>query len=1070
MIQLVRKHPSASSVARQWLLCLALLCSLPSAWAQTIITGTVTDALSNEALAGATVQFKGTTVGTTTDAQGKYRINVPGNGAGATLVVSFIGYQPLEQAVGGRTVIDVKLTNSDNALGEVVVVGYGVQNRRDITTSIGSVKARDIANQPVSSFDQALAAKIAGVQVTQTSGAPGAALQVRVRGTGSISAGLDPLYVIDGIPLSRDTKFATGSTSTQFPDNPINVLSTLNTDDIESIEVLKDASAAAIYGSRGSNGVVLLTTKRGKEGKTIINYDTYVGFQQVTKKLDLLNAYEYALLNAEGKNTAYLERNPTGRPTDSNDIRNRGVGAPSTLIPPQVTPYLSGQAGLTNTDWQDEIFQTAPIQNHTLSISGGTANVRYYVSGNYLDQQGTVINSGFKRYSARANLDIKSGRLSVGVNLNPTFAHHDLIKAEGPYLADGVIGLAVQMAPIWPVYNANGSYNFDANGWGYGATSILNPVAVAKEISDKLDQIRLLGNAYAQYDIAKGLSYRLSLGADLNNFQRDYYRPSTVEIRDRKGPSIPTGFSRTQNYIDWLVEHTLNYNRTVGRHNFSALAGFSSQKDRRTASELTATNFPNDLVQTLNAGQVTAGSSDIQEWSLLSYLARVQYDYDGRYLVSAAIRTDGSSRFGAANRWGSFPSVSAGWNIAQEPFLKSSTWLSDLKLRGSFGLTGNFQIPNYGSVSLLNYQNYVLGPETIVSGLAPGNSANDKLKWEKTAMLDLGFDASFFRNRLTLTVDYYTANTSDLLLNVPVPRTSGFSTELQNIGKVNNRGFEFTLGTQQTFGRFGWTASANLATNRNEVKALGASGDPIIVSGGVAGAQFITRIGEPIGQYWTMQYDGVFKNQAEVDAYPHTSTTRPGDFRFIDTNGDKKIDFSSDRTVTGSYFPKYTFGFTNRFTYLGFDMGVTLQGVQGNKILNLIRRYIYNSEGNGNQFRGALDRWQSADNPGSGLVNRANRLQTGSNGEISTWHIEDGSYVRIRTISLGYSLPTALLQRLHLSRARIYASAQNPFTFTKYSGYNPEVSSRPDNSLSQGEDYGTYPLARTTSIGINLSF
>lgn len=1044
---------------------------MPRASAQSILTGTVTDAVSNEALAGATVQVKGTTTGTTTDAQGTYKINVPG-GSAATLVFSFIGYQPLEQVIGSRTVVNAKLTSSDNALSEVVVVGYGVQNRRDITTAIGSVRAQDIANQPVSSFDQALAAKIAGVQVTQTSGAPGAALQVRVRGTGSISAGLDPLYVVDGIPLSRDTKFATGSTNTQFPDNPINVLSTLNTDDIDRIEVLKDASAAAIYGSRGSNGVVLLTTKRGKEGKTIVSYDSYVGVQQVTKKLDLLNAYEYAQLSNEAKNNAYLDRNPTGKPTDSNDFRgsNAAWGAPSTQIPPQVVPYLSGQAGLTNTDWQGEIFRTAPIQNHTLSISGGNANVRYYVSGNYLDQQGTVINSGYKRYSARANLDIKSGRLSVGFNLNPTFAHHDLIKAEGPYLADGVVGLALQIAPIWPVYNANGTYNFDANGWGYGATSILNPVAVAKEVSDKLDQIRLLGNAYAQYDLAKGLAYRLNIGADLNNFQRDYYRPSTVEVRDRKGPSIPTGFSRTQNYVDWLIEHTLTYNRSVGRHNFSALAGFSSQKDRRTASELTATNFPNDLVQTLNAGQVTAGSSDVQEWSLLSYLARVQYDYDGRYLLSAAVRADGSSRFGAANRWGYFPSVSAGWNIAQEPFLKSSSWLSDLKLRGSFGLTGNFQIPNYGSVSLLNYQNYVLGPETIVSGLAPGNSANDKLKWEKTAMLDIGFDASFFRNRLTLTVDYYNANTSDLLLNVPVPRTSGFSTELQNIGKVNNQGFEFTLGTQQTFGRFGWTASANLATNRNEVKALGASGDPIIVSGGVAGAQFITRIGEPIGQYWTMQYDGVFKNQAEIDAYPHTATTRPGDFRFIDTNGDKKIDFSSDRTVTGSYFPKYTFGFTNRFTYLGFDLGVTVQGVQGNKILNLIRRYIYNSEGNGNQFRGALDRWQSADNPGNGLVNRANRLATGSNGEISSWHIENGSYVRIRTISLGYSLPGVLLQRLHLSRARIYVSSQNPFTFTKYSGYNPEVSSRPDNSLSQGEDYGTYPLARTTSIGLNLSF
>ncbi len=1044
--------------------------TVSTGWAQTTVTGAVTDAGSGEALAGATVQIKGTNTGATTDAQGNYRMSVPASAGSSTLVFSFIGYQPLEVAVGNRTVVDAKLSSADNALSEVVVVGYGVQNRRDVTTAIGSVRARDLANQPVVSFDNALAAKIAGVQVTQTSGAPGAALQVRVRGTGSISAGLDPLYVIDGVPLSRDTKFATGSTSTQFPDNPINVLSTINTDDIESIEVLKDASAAAIYGSRGSNGVVLISTKRGREGKTIISYDSFVGFQQVSKKLDLLNAYEYATLNVEAKNNAYLDRNPTGRVTDSNEIRNRGVGAPSTLIPPQVVPYLSGQAGLTNTDWQDEIFRTAPIQNHTLSISGGNANVRYYVSGNYLDQRGIVINSGYQRYAARANLDIKSGRLSVGFNFNPTYSYHDLIKAEGPYLADGVIGLAVQIAPIWPVYNPNGTYNFDANGWGYGATSILNPVAVANEIKDKLGHLRLLGNAYAQYDIGKGFSYRLNVGADVNNFQRDYYRPSTVEIRDRKGPSVPTGFSRTQNYINWLVEHTLNYSRSIGQHNLSALAGFSAQKDRRTATELTATNFPNDLVQTLNAGQVSAGGSDIQEWSLLSYLGRVQYDYNGKYLLSGAIRADGSSRFGAANRWGYFPSVSAGWNISQEPFLKTSTWLSDLKLRASYGLTGNFQIPNYGAVSLLNYQNYILGSETLVSGLAPGNSANDQLKWEKTAMLDIGVDASFFRNRLTLSVDYYDANTSDLLLNVPVPRASGFSTELQNIGKVNNKGVELTLGTQQSFGGFRWNASANIAANRNRVKALGPSGDPIIVSGGVAGAQFITRIGEPIGQYWTMKTDGVFNSQAEIDAYPHTTTTRPGDFRFVDVNGDNRIDFSSDRAVTGSYFPKYTFGFTNTFAYAGFDLGVTVQGTQGNKILNLIRRYIYNQEGNGNLFRGALNRWQSEANPGDGAHNRANRLQTGSNGEISTWHIEDGSFVRVRTITLGYTLPTALLQRLHLNRARLYVTTQNPFTFTKYIGYNPEVSARPDNALSAGEDYGTYPLARTTSVGLNLSF
>ncbi|QMW00225.1 SusC/RagA family TonB-linked outer membrane protein [Spirosoma foliorum] len=1055
---------------RQWVLFSLLFLSTQLSYAQTTITGTVTDATTGEVLAGTTIQAKGTNVGATSNAAGKYQINLP-TGA-KTLVFSFIGYQPTEIAVGNQSVVDAKLTATDNALSEVVVVGYGVQNKRDITTAIGSVKAKDLANQPVASFDQALASKIAGVQVSQTSGAPGAALSIRVRGTGSISAGNDPLYVIDGIPLSRDTKYATGSTNSQFPDNPINVMSTINTDDIESIEVLKDASASAIYGSRGSNGVVLLTTKRGKEGKTVISYDSYIGVQNVSKKIDMLNAYEYAQLSYEAKNNAYLDRNPTGKPTDSNDIRNKGVGAPSTLIQPEIVPYLSGQAGLTNTNWQDAIFRSAPIQNHTLSISGGKENIKYYLSANYLNQRGVVINSGFKRYGMRANVEVKNGRLTTGINFNPTYSYHDLIKAEGPYLGEGVVGLALQMPPLFPVYNADGSYNFGGNAWGYGATSILNPVAIANQVSDKLSQLRLLGNAYAQYEIIDGLSYRLSVGADVNSFQRDYYRPSTLEIRDRKGPSTPTGFSRAQNFVDWLVENTLNYNRSFGQHTLSALAGFSSQKDRRVANELTATNFPNDLVYTLNAGQVTSGSSDVQEWSLLSYLGRVQYDYGGKYLVSAAIRADGSSRFGKDNRWGYFPSVSAGWNISQETFLKSVNWLSDVKLRASYGLTGNFQIPNYGSVSLLNYSNYILGNETVVSGLAPGNSANNKLKWEKTAMLDVGFDVSFLRNKLNFTFDYYNANTSDLLLNVPVPRASGFSTELQNIGKVNNQGFEFTLGTRQTFGRLRWDASANIATNRNEVKALGPSGDPIIVAGGVAGAQFITQIGHPIGEYYTYVYEGVYKNQAELDANPalHVSTSRPGDFKFKDANGDGKFDLSSDRTVTGSYFPKYTFGFNTSLNYRGFDLGVTVQGVQGHKILNLIRRYIYNMEGNGNLFRGALDRWQSADNPGNGLVNRANRLASGSNGEISTWHIEDGSYVRIRTITLGYSLPTALLTRLRLTRARLYVTTQNPFTFTKYLGYNPEVNSRPDSALSSGEDYGTYPLPRTTSVGLNLSF
>jgi TonB-linked SusC/RagA family outer membrane protein len=1043
-----------------------LLCT--GTFAQQTITGTVKERSSQQPLIGVNVLVKGTSVGSITELSGQYTVVVP---AGATqLSFSYIGYQTLEVPIENRSVIDVELGEDAANLQEVVVVGYGQQLKKDLTTAVGSVKARDIKDQPVNSFDQALIGKIAGVRVQQTSGSPGAGLSVRVRGVGSITAGNEPLYVIDGVPVSNDNNRAS-QRSQQYQDQPVNILSTLNPGDIESIQVLKDASAAAIYGSRGSSGVVLITTKKGKAGKPSVSYNSFYGIQEASERYDMLNAYEWAQLNFEGRNNTYRDRFAAGKDTDSNTERaSRVPNQPAALIPPEVVPYLSNTAGLTNTDWQDELFREAPMQSHNLSISGGSENFKFYASGEYMDQQGIIISSGFKRYSGRFNMDMNYNRLKVGLNLNPTVTQHDLVNSEGPWFDEGVVALALAISPIWPVYNQDGSYNFGANAWGFAMTDFVNPVALANELDDNMQHLRFLGNTYAEYSILKNLSYRLSLGADINNFRRDFYRPSTVESVGRKGASIPSGSSNTRFTTNWLVENLLNYNTSFGKHSIAAIAGFSSQKETFFRNEITANNFPNDLVQTLNAGQVATGTSFAEAWSLLSGLARVQYNYNDKYYFSAAMRADGSSRFGENNKWGYFPSVSAGWRISGEPFLADNKLLSNLKLRASYGQTGNYQIPNYGSVGLLSFDDYVLGGNNIASGLAPSSPSNPDLSWEKTNSINFGLDFGLWKDALYLELDYYVSNTTDLLLNVPIPQTSGFTTELRNIGEVENRGFEASLTLQNRKGALGWSISGNFSTNQNEVISLADNVPEIIVAGGVGTAQWVTRPGLPIGSYYNPVYDGVFNNQAEIDASPRVANARPGDLKFVDVDGDGKIDFAKDRTVQGNYMPDYIFGASLNLDFKGFDFACAFQGVQGHEIMHLLRRYNYNQEGNMNLMRGALNRWVSESQPGDGQTNRTNRLQTGSNGQTSNWHLEDGSFTRIRNIALGYSFPRKMLERAKISNLRLYASVQNPFTFTKYLGYNPEINSRPDSALTPGEDYATYPLARTYSLGLNLSF
>ncbi|PSL43098.1 TonB-linked SusC/RagA family outer membrane protein [Chitinophaga niastensis] len=1078
----------------KWLSIFLLLTLLSpvSLWAQEkriSVTGMARNE-HNEVVPGVSVVAKnestGVTTATQTNGAGAFQFTNLAAGGPYSFKFTSVGYEPV--IVTGVTIttdkpqqVSAALKESTSSLNQVVVVGYGVQRRKEITGAVASIRSADLKDQPVTSFEQAIAGKVPGVQVLQNTGAPGGSISVRIRGLNSISAGIDPLYVIDGIPLSNDLKSLQGSTDVvnitgqaSFQKSP-DPLSTLNSDDIASIDILKDASSASIYGSRASNGVVLITTKKGKrEGPPAFSYSMYAGFQQVTKKIKVMDAYQWSKFSFDAKNNAYLDAIPTGKITDDNATRGSNANF---QIPPEILPYLAGNSGLTNTDWQSALFRTAPIQNHTLSASGGNDKFQYYISGNYLDQSGIVIGSGYKRYGVRVNLtaDLTS-KLKVGVSLNPTFDHYDLINTEGPWTYDGILSNALKASPVFPVYNPDGSFATNKqNSWAYGYSGGENPVALATQIKDKMDHVRNLGSVYGEYEIIKGLKFKTFFGSDINYFSRNYFRPSTLgsyKPVQQSAPTIPKGAAQTALSANWLWENTLNYQFALNsKHKFDVLAGYTSQKNTTKANETDGTGFPNDAVQTLNAATITSGTSTTSQWSLLSFLGRINYNYADKYFVSASIRSDGSSRFGANNKWGYFPSVSGGWLISNEPFFKVPA-ISELKARVSYGTSGNFQIANYASYDLLSSNNYVLGSGTgtAVNGVGLSQPANADLTWERTVQLNAGIDIGLFTNRIYLSADYYRATTSDLLLNVPVPLSSGFGTALKNIGKVRNTGVEFGLTTRNFTHAFIWNTSFNISANKNKVLQLGANGAPIISDGGngTISQLFITKVGSPIGSYYGYVNGGTYKDQAAIDAYPHYASTKPGDRKFIDVNQDNKID-AKDRTDIGSYFPKFIWGLTNEFKYKGFDLTVALQATQGNQVMNLQRRYLYNGEGNANQMAGELGYWKSPTDPGDGNSLRANRATSGNSAQISSFFVEDGSYVRLRNLTIGYTINPKLVHN-KIQGLRIYLSGQNIYTWTHYTGYNPEVNARPDSPLSQGEDYGTYPLPKTFTAGLNLSF
>ncbi len=1019
------------------------------------ITGTVIDG-SGLPVIGAVVMIKGSSTGSTTDMDGKYQLTAKPDDV---LEITCLGYTAQEVKVGSRGTINITLAEDNMLLDEVVVVGYGVVRKRDVSTAISSIKAEDIANRANSDFRQSMAGKMPGVSVMQTSGDPeGSSVMVRVRGVSSATAGNDPLYIIDGVPVE-------------------NGLSNFNPNDVESMEVLKDASSAAIYGSRGSNGVIIITTKKGKTDRVSVSYDGYYGIESVSKKIDMLNAYEFAQLAKEGHDNAYFDLHPGG--TDPNGSRPESYSN----YPVELIPYLNNEPGLTDTDWQDAIFRNASTTSHNLSISGKTNSINYFISGNYYYKEGIIINSDFEKYSFRLNLDGKHKNFSYGVNFSPSYSQSDRVNASGAYGSEGVVQSALASVPLFPIYNDDGTFNYQGNGYwrigtDYQHNEILNPVALATLNKDEVTRIAMTGKAYMAYEIIKGLTLQTSIGGNFYGAHNDTYRPSELPLLGKAyydKPSNPVGYSSSGFHFNWLWENQLTFNRSFGDHSLNAVLVQSVQKETYKGNNVTATDYPNDYIHTINGGTVSKGDSKTTQWSLASYLARVQYNYKGKYMVSAAIRADGSSRFGKNNRWGYFPSASAAWRISGEDFFSNADglkWINDLKLRASYGQTGNFSIGNYAHLSTMATDDYILGAGngSLASGYKPSGIENPDLTWEKTSMVNAGLDISMFKGYLGITAEYYYANTSDMLLNVPVPHLTGYSTTLMNIGKVNNRGWELSLTSTQSYANgLSYSFGANWAKNTNEVLALGANDTPIIETCSTAHDFFITQVGQPIGSYYLLVQDGIFKNTDELMSYPHFDNTQPGDFRFVDVDGDGVLDTDKDRMIVGNYMPDFTYGFGGEIAYKGIDFNIAFQGVYGNEILNLNRRYLASVEGNVNMMKETLGRWQSEENPGVGYINRANRKAKGNNGRTSTWHIEDGSYLRLQNIALGYTLPAKWTKQIHIEKLRIYVSAQNLATWTKYSGYNPEVSLK-SSALTPGVDYGTYPLAKTFMVGLNLTF
>jgi TonB-dependent starch-binding outer membrane protein SusC len=1003
------------------------------------VTGTVKSD-TGEALPGVYVLVKGTSLGSTTDADGKYNINVADN---ATLIFTFIGMKNTEVAVNNQTVIDVIMTTDIQQLNEVVVVGYGTQKKTDLTGSVASVSSKDLQFVPIMRADQMLQGRVSGVQITQTNAAPGGNVSIRIRGTNSINSGNEPLFVIDGFPGAGD-------------------LNSINPNDIESIDVLKDASATAIYGSRGANGVIIITTKKGKAGTSGITFEAYTGVQTLRKKYDLMNASEFA---------KYLN--------DVQTLTNTEKGTTVAL------PYTQEQLDTLGkgTDWQDELFRTAPVRNYQLGFNAGNENTRFNLSMNYFDQDGIVINSGFKRASMRINLDQKFSEkfnVSFTSQITRSAEKRALVNTAGGN-AGGVVMDVLRINPATPVYDANGNYTQRNGPLPYAEGQVGNPIAYANRVSDDRNVFRTLINLAAEYSIIKNLKLRVSGGTDLSYGNNSSYVPSGLFF----GNTITNGSASqtSTNRYSWLNENILTYDKSINKHGINVVAGFSAQEfinENFTASSL---NFFTDALETNNlsfGSNVQPPSSGKNGNKLASYFGRINYKFSDKYFVTFTMRADGSSKFGPNKKWGYFPSAAIGWRIIEENFMQNIAAVSDLKLRASYGVTGNQEINAYQSMA--RYQSfgahnqrtdYVSGTTRLV-GLAPANIPNPDLGWESTKSFDVGIDAGFFSNRITLTADYYDKTTNDLLLEVSIPATTGQANIILNAGSVSNKGYEIMLNTVNVDReKFKWNTSFNFSSNRNKVldlagekqRFVGQSSSSVFPSGN--GATSILRVGEPIGAFYGYEFDGIWQTAEEItNSGMTTPVYLPGDPRYIDRDGNKIIN-ADDRTIIGYAQPDFIYGITNNISYGGVSLMFLLQGVQGSNVLNLNRYELESGFSGTNKVRSVIT--ESWTGPGTSntlpKVNSGVRRSTGVTDEV----VEDGSFLRLKTITISYNIPVPKALSA-IKSASIYVTGQNLYTWTKYSGYDPEVNSFGSSNLSLNTDYNAFPSSKTLIAGVKFGF
>lgn len=1041
------------------------------------LSGTVLDA-DGQPISGATVRNLRTQQDYQTDQNGKFVLE---GKVGDTISIRFIGYATAQHTVTTLSGFQIKLVSEGQQLEEVMVsIGYQKIRKSDVTGAIASVKAEEL-NLTSPKLSQALVGKVAGVQIMQTSGAPYEGTKIKVRGMGSINAGSDPLYVIDGYPSG----------------NNLNI----NPNDIETIDILKDAASAAIYGSRAAGGVVLITTKRGKEGRSQVDYEVLGGFGQLSKKIDLLNSAEFIDLLIDGRNNAYkdlvtgkgLTWNDNMRLDSNADRVARVSNAGSVSIPEEYYDFSTGLAKKAkyDTDWQDALYRNAPFQRHNVSAYGGNDKNRYFLSTSYQDQQGIMLGTGQQVFNFRANTDAKvSKRLTVGANVSFTYNDNNEVTT-GRYDRSPSMAALIYL-PTLPVYNEDGSYAkflmADLSANNYGVQNPENPLAYVTEIKNNRRGKRGLYNAFADFSILEGLNLKVNGGLSTYDEKHDYYRPTSIS----NGNNAPYSNSAkaaayadatTRSEIDKLVETTLNYNKTFAdKHQVTALLGYSAQRTDVDYMSVRANGFQNDAID-----EITNKGADPSNFQLLgaykrittlqSYFSRVNYSYASKYFISASFRTDGSSRFGPNTKWGTFPSVSAGWTISKEDFYDA--WLgegSTAKLRASWGKSGNNNIGEYNAITTYNSPTGVIIGNKVETALAPGDLRDPKLGWETTSQYNAGLDLGLLRGRLNIMTNIYLSRSSNMLFNQPITAVSGATTILTNLpnSKVENKGFDLQVDAVLVRKKdFDLGISGNINVNRNKVLDLG-GGSTIMTNG--AERSYITHItqeGSPIGMFYGFKVLGVATEENYKSVAPSAGSTnpmQPGDLYFEDVDGNGIVN-DEDKRIIGSPHPDFTYGFAINTRYKNFDLRASFNGSQGNKVLDGYDYYLYNMEGSGNQYADVAQRYRSASNPGNGEVYRASRGGTQSNStRLSTFYLQDGSFLRMTNIILGYSLPTATANKLSLSGIRISASVDNPFTISKYKGYNPEPDYNQRGNLTPGVDYGLYPLVRSFNLGLKVTF